>query len=127
MTSSFQTNDSSPLEETGRLLRLIADDTRRQIHKWTALSLFLDSSSVLTPAAQHATLILAKDAMTVLRSMLACAKEAIRCFRKRRYDRCLRSLERFDGLHHTLEAIDQKAAHTILRSIFERGSYGRNH
>ncbi len=125
MTPSFQPRSS--FAETGKLLRFISDDTRRQLRRWILLSFFLRCSPVLTPAVRRAMLIVAQDAIAVLQAMRACVKEATRNFRKHRFDQCLRVLDRFNRLLRALEEINRKASLIILKSIFERGRHGRGH
>ena len=123
MTPFSHTTFSPSADNTEELLLLIAYDTRRQLRRWTALSVFLRCPLVLSPEARRATLILVNDAITVLRGMRACNKDAIRAFRKQRYDRCLTALIRIEHLSSALKNIDRKAAHTVIRFILE----GRAH
>jgi len=125
MTPLFQ--PSSSYAQTGKLLRLIYADTRRQLRRWIVLSLFLRCSPVLTPAARRAMLIVARDAVAVLHAMRICARDANRHFRKHRFDRCLQALDRFNRLLRVLKDIDRKAGLTILTSICKRGRHGRGH
>lgn len=116
-----------PADDTRELLELIADDTRRQLRHRINLSIYLRCPLIFSPATARPTLILVNDAITTLRAMLACSKEAIRSFRKRRYDRCMRAMAQMDHLYKVLKTIDRKAADTLLRVIFERGDHaGRN-
>ena len=124
MTPFNHTTFSHSADDTRELLGIIADDTRSQLRRWTAISVFLRCPLVLTPKSRRATTALANDAVAILRGMLACSKEAIRCFRKRRYDRCVRALDRFDRLRNVLANVDRMAAHAILRSLIERGVNG---
>jgi hypothetical protein len=59
--------------------------------------------------------------------MFACTKEAKRCFRKRRFDRCMRELDRLEGLRITLDSITRAAVIAIVRTLFGRGRDGRRH
>ena len=124
MTPFNHTTFSHSADDTRELLGLITDDTRSQLRRWTAISVFLRCPLVLTPKCRKETTPLANDAVTILRGMLACSKEAIRCFRKRRYDRCVRALDRFDHLRTALSNIERITARAILRSLFERGTNG---
>ena len=124
MTPFSHTSFLRPDDKTRELLGLIADDTRSQLHRWTALSVFLSCPLVLTPKSRRETAAHVNDAVTVLRGMLACIKDAIRCYRKHRYDRCMHSLNRFDHLRKALENIDSRAAHTVLRSLSEGRTNG---
>jgi len=124
MTPFSHSSFSHSADDTRDLLGLIAADTRSQLRRWTALSIFLRCPLVLTPKSRRETSALANDAVAVLRGMLVCSKEAIRCFRKRRYDRCMRALDRFDHLRKALENIDRMAACAVLRSLIERGING---
>ena len=111
-------------DDTRELLSTIANDTRSQLRRWTALSVFLRCPLVLTPKSRKETAVLVNHAVTILRGMLACSKEANRCFRKRRYDRCMRSLDHFERLLKALENIDRLAALTVLSSLTEGRQYG---
>ena len=116
-----------PADDTQELLELIADDTRRQLRRWINLSILLRFPLIFPPATTRRSLILVNEAITTLRTMRGCAKDALRSFHKRRYDRCVLALAKMDHLHGVLAAIDREAASTLIRSIFERrDDAGRN-
>ena len=123
MTPFSHTPFAPSADNTEELLLLIAYDTRRQLRRWTALSVFLRCPLVLSPETRRATLILVNDAVIVLRGMRACNKDALRAFRKRRYDRCLTALIRSEHLNDALQNIDRKAALTVFRFILEGGAH----
>ena len=78
---------------------------------------------IFPPDPWRATLILAKEAITVLRSMQVCAKEAIRSFRKRRFDRCTRALERLDRLRRVYDSIDCEVTRRMIQLLTEEEEY----
>jgi hypothetical protein len=113
------THPPSPApDDTRELLGLLADDTRTQLQRWISLSVFLRCPLFLPAKTRKEATGLVNHAIAILRAMLDCAKEAIRCFRKRRFDRCMRAMDRFDGLSRTLVTVDRLAARVILRAIF---------
>jgi len=124
MTPYSRSSCSAPVDDTRELLGLIADDTRSQLRRWTAISIFIQCPVVLTPASRRKATALANDAIHVLRAMLACSKEAIRSFRKRRYDRCMRALDRFEHLRRALALISTITAREIAASLTEGRSNG---
>lgn len=122
MTPYSNPSYSASAEDTRELLGLIADDTRSQLRRWTAISIFLQCPVVLTPGSRRRTAALTKDAIQVLRAMLACSKEAIRSFRKRRYDRCMRALERFERLRQVFVVINRLTVRALVGALFEGGA-----
>lgn len=125
MTPYSNSSYSASANDTRELLGLIADDTRSQLRRWTAISIFLQCPVVLTPGSRRRAAALTSDAIQVLRAMLACSKEAIRSFRKRRYDRCMRALDRFEHLRQAITIISQLTARVIIASLIEGRSNGR--
>ena len=123
----FSHTFSHSAEDTRNLLGVIASDTRSQLRRWTALSVFLQCPLIISPKSRKETAVLVNHAIAILRGMLACSKEANRCFKKRRYDRCIRSLNHFERLLKALENIDRLAALAVLTSLTEgRANAGCN-
>jgi hypothetical protein len=125
MTPNSNSSCSASADDTRELLGLIADDTRFQLRRWTAISVFLQCPLVLTPGYRRKATALTNEAVRVLRAMLACSKEAIRSLRKHRYDRCMRALDRFEHLRQALAIISQLTARAIVASLIEGRSNGR--
>lgn len=115
-------SSTPPADDTRELLQLIAKDTGERLGRWVNLSSLLSCPVLFPPATWRSTLLLANEAVTTLRAMQGCAKEAIRCFRKHRYDRCMREMEHLDRLRRVLDSIDSKVKHKMLRYLMEGGN-----
>ena len=124
MTPYSNSSYSASADDTRELLGLIADDTRSQLRRWTAISIFLQCPVVLTPGSRRKAAALTNNAIQVLRAMLACSKEAIRSFRKRRYDRCMRALDRFERQRQALTIISHLTARVIINALIEGSEHG---
>lgn len=118
---------SASADDTRELLGLIADDTRSQLRRWRAISIFLQCPVVLNPSSRRKTAALTSDAIQVLRAMLACSKEATRSFRKRRYDRCMRALDRFERQRQALSIISHLTTRVIINALIERRDHACRH
>jgi hypothetical protein len=110
---------SPSADETRELLQFIADDTRRQLCSWINPSTLLRCPLIFPPKPWRSTLILVNEGITVLRSTQVCAKEAIRSFRKQRYDRCSRAMDRLDRLRRVYDSIDCKVTRRMIQSLTE--------
>ena len=115
---------SPSVDETRELLQFIADETRRQLRSWLNLSTLLRCPLIFPPEPWRPTLILVNEGITDLPSMQGCAKEAIRSFRKRRYDRCSRAMDRLDRLGRVYDSIDCKVTRRMLQSLTEEEEHG---
>jgi len=124
MTPYSNSSYSASADDTRELLGLIADDTRSQLRRWTAISIFLQCPVVLTTGSRRKAAALTNNAIQVLRAMLACSKEAIRSFRKRRYDRCMRALDRFERQRQALTIISHLTARVIINALIEGSEHG---
>ena len=118
-------SSTPPADDTRELLQLIANDTRERLGRWINLSTLLSCPVLFPPTTWRSTLLLANDAVTTLRAMQGCAKEAIRSFRKHRYDRCMREMEHLDRLRRVIDSIDHKVKHKMLRYVMEGGEDDR--
>ena len=112
-----------PADDTRELLQLIAKDTGERLGRWVHLSTFLSCPELFPPSEWRPTLVLANEAVTTLRAMQCCAKEAIRAFRKHRYDRCMREMEHLERLRRILDSIDRKVKHKMLQYLMEGGDH----
>ncbi len=121
--SPSHSTSHSRVDDTWERLGLLAGDTRSQLLRWTALSILLRCPLILTPASRREAAALAGEAINVLPAMRSCVKDAIRCFRKRRYERCMRALDRFERLRRALETIGGLVVRAALNSPPE----GRRH
>jgi len=119
MTPHSHSTSHSRVDDTRERLGLLAAHTRSQIRGWTALSDILRCPLILTPASRREAAALASEAITVLRAMASCVKDARRCYRRRRYGRCLRALDRFERLRRVLEPIGGLVARALLKSASE--------
>ena len=118
-------SSSPPVDDTRELLQLIAKETRQRLGRWVNLSTLLSCPVLFPPEDWRPTLVLANEAVTTLRAMQGCAKEAIRSFRKHRYDRCMREMEHLERLRRVYAAIDRKVTYRMLKSITEMEEHAR--
>ena len=118
------TNSTPPVDDIRELLDTIADDLRVQLRHWLALSALVRCPVLLTPKTRLEAFSLAKEAIGILRAMLAVSKEAISNFERHHYDRCSRSLDRLESLGDTLENIGQSVSRVLLFSYLTRRQNG---
>lgn len=125
MPTTQNTPSFAQADNTRQMLGMITDDIRSQLRRWQSISALLRCPLVAASRSRRKTAALADEAVGLLRGMLACAKEAIRAFGKRRYDRCLLALDKLERLRRALEAVEDKVALGLLGSLSERGRSGR--
>ena len=118
-------SSTPPVDDTRELLQLIAKDTGERLGYWANVSAILSCPVLFPPDDWRPTLVLANEAVTTLRAMQGCAKEAIRSFRKHRYDRCMREMEHLERLRPVVDSIDRKVTYRMLKSITEMEEHAR--
>jgi len=116
-------SSTPPVDDTRELLQLIAKDTGERLGYWANVSAILSCPVLFPPDDWRPTLVLANEAVTTLRAMQGCAKEAIRSFRKHRYDRCMREMEHLERLRPVVDSIDRKVKHKMRRYLMEGGDH----
>ena len=124
MTPNPHFSCPDPVDDTGEILNLIADDTEDQLRRWNAINTLLRHPAILPLENRDKITALTDEVIRVLHVMRECSKEALRSFDEHGFHKCLHALERFERHRHALVIIGQVAARAVITGLTEETTDG---